>query len=213
MAPSTSASLTIPLAFAIAGNATWLVGFCVSRFARPSASPGSLYTYPAETLPPVLGVAAAWGLLLAYLATGASVAGVALYYTGVLSQKFLHWTRPVIVSPIAVCLVGDLIAYRDVKLCAQLMLWIEVCCIGLICIALAVMAIRFGFRIDMDQFGFLTAYALVAAALPFVLRVRRQHSQIVDIASIAAGLVVVLIAFFDLRATSDIPHARLPIFF
>ena len=72
MAPSTSPSLTIPLVFAIAGNATWfvyllatgailLVGFCVSRFARLSASPGSLYTYTAETLPPVFGVAAGMG--------------------------------------------------------------------------------------------------------------------------------------------------------
>ena len=62
-----------------------LVGYCVSRFARLSASPGSLYTYTANTLPPVFGVAAAWGLLLAYLATGASVAGGALYYATVLS--------------------------------------------------------------------------------------------------------------------------------
>ena len=80
VAPSTSPSLTIPLVFAIAGNATWLVyllatsaillvGFCISRFARLSASPGSLYTYTAETLPPVFGATAAWGLLLAYLAT------------------------------------------------------------------------------------------------------------------------------------------------
>ena len=86
VAPSTSPSLTIPLVFALAGNATWfvyllatsailLVGFCVSRFARMSASPGSLYAYTANTLPPVFGVAAALGLLLAYLATGASVAG------------------------------------------------------------------------------------------------------------------------------------------
>ena len=71
MAPSTSASLTIPLVFARAGSATWfvyllatgsmlLVGFCVSRFARLSASPGSLYTYTANTLPPAFGVAAAW---------------------------------------------------------------------------------------------------------------------------------------------------------
>src|ERR1700739_1599125 len=76
MAPSTSPSLTLTLAFAIAGNATWLVylmatgatlliGFCVSRFARLSASPGSLYTYTAETLPPVFGVAAALGLVVA----------------------------------------------------------------------------------------------------------------------------------------------------
>ena len=60
VAPSTSPSLTIPLVFALAGNATWfvylmatgailLVGFCVSRFARLSASPGSLYTYTANT--------------------------------------------------------------------------------------------------------------------------------------------------------------------
>ncbi|HET6168976.1 MAG TPA: hypothetical protein VFE01_02295, partial [Terracidiphilus sp.] len=63
VAPSTSPSLTIPLVFALAGNATWfvylmataailLVGFCVSRFAKLSASPGSLYTYTASTLPP-----------------------------------------------------------------------------------------------------------------------------------------------------------------
>jgi amino acid transporter len=76
MAPSTSASLTIPLVFALAGNARWFVyllatgatlpvGFCMSRFARLSASPGSLYTYTANTLPPVFGVLAAWGLLLA----------------------------------------------------------------------------------------------------------------------------------------------------
>ena len=62
MAPSTSASLTIPLIFALAGNATWfvyllatgsmlLIGFCVSRFARLSASPGSLYTYTAPRWP------------------------------------------------------------------------------------------------------------------------------------------------------------------
>ena len=107
MAPSTSASLTIPLVFALAGNATWfvyllatgsmfLIGFCVSRFARLSASPGSLYTYTADTLPPVFGVAAAWGLLLAYLATGASVAGGALYYATVLCQQFFHWAPPAI---------------------------------------------------------------------------------------------------------------------
>jgi amino acid transporter len=105
VAPSTSPSLTIPLVFALAGNATWfvyllatcailLVGFCVSRFARLSASPGSLYTYTANALPPVFGVTAAWALLIAYLATGASVAGGALYYATVMSQQFFHWAPP-----------------------------------------------------------------------------------------------------------------------
>ena len=52
----------------------FLVGFCVSRFAKLSACAGiAFYSYTADTLPPVFGVAATWGLLLAYLATGASV--------------------------------------------------------------------------------------------------------------------------------------------
>lgn len=163
MAPSTSPSLTIPLVFALAGNATWfvyllatgatlLVGFCVSRFARLSASPGSLYTYAADTLPPAFGVIAAWGLLLAYIATGASVAGGALYYAGLLSQQFFHWTPPSMLTLAVVCGIAGLIAYRDVKLSAELMLWIEVVSVSLILIVLAVLVFRFGFQFDVDQF-------------------------------------------------------------
>jgi amino acid transporter len=163
MAPSTSPSLTIPLVFALAGNATWfvyllataatlLVGFCVSRFARLSASPGSLYTYAADTLPPVFGVVAAWGLLLAYIATGASVAGGALYYAGVLSQQFFNWTPPALLTLTIVCVAAGCIAYRDVKLSAELMLWIEVGSVSLILIVLAVLLVRFGLHFDLDQF-------------------------------------------------------------
>ncbi len=163
VAPSTSPSLTIPLVFALAGNATWfvylmatiailLVGFCVSRFARLSASPGSLYTYTASTLAPIFGVTAAWGLLLAYLATGASVAGGALYYINLLALQFLHWTPPALPVLAAVCLAAGFVAWRDVKLSAELMLWIEVCSVSLIVVVLAVMPIRFGLHIDFDQF-------------------------------------------------------------
>jgi amino acid transporter len=163
MAPSTSPSLTIPLVFAIAGNATWfvyllataatlLVGFCVSRFARLSASPGSLYTYTADTLPPVFGVVAAWALLLAYLATAASVAGGALYYTSVLSQQFLHWTPPSLLTLAVVCAMAGFVAYRDVKLSAELMLWIEICSVSLICVVLTVMLVHYGFHLDTNQF-------------------------------------------------------------
>lgn len=163
MAPSTSPSLTIPLVFALAGNATWfvyllatgatlLVGFCVSRFARLSASPGSLYTYAADTLPPAFGVIAAWGLLLAYIATGASVAGGALYYIGVLSQQFFHLTPPALLVLAVVCGVAGFIAWRDVKLSAELMLWIEVVSVSLILTVLAVLVFRFGFQFDVDQF-------------------------------------------------------------
>jgi amino acid transporter len=188
MAPSTSPSLTIPLVFALAGNATWfvylmatgatlLVGFCVSRFARLSASPGSLYSYTASTLPPFFGVTAAWALLLAYLATGASVAGGALYYSGVLWQQFLpwmHWTPPALPLLAFVCGIAGWVAYRDVKLSAELMLWIEAISVGLILIVLAVMIFHFGFQLDLDQLRLkgvsLTALgpALVLAMFTFV---------------------------------------------
>src|ERR1700687_5708764 len=86
MAPTTTPAATIPLVCALAGNGTWLayvlataaillVALCISRFARYSASPGSLYTYASMILPPWLGAAAAWSLLLAYIATGLGVIG------------------------------------------------------------------------------------------------------------------------------------------
>ncbi|MFZ1939936.1 MAG: APC family permease [Terracidiphilus sp.] len=162
-APSTSASLTIPLICALVGNATWfvyllatasmlLVGFCVSRFAQLSASPGSLYSYTADTLPPIFGAAAAWGLLLAYLATGASVAGGALYYATVLLQQFFHWSPPAVPTLAIVCAVAAYVAYRDVKLSAEVMLWIEAVSVGLILIVLALLAFRLGLQIDTRQF-------------------------------------------------------------
>lgn len=163
VAPSTSPSLTIPLVFALAGNATWfvyllatsatfLVGFCVSRFARLSASPGSLYTYTASTLPPVFGVLAALGLLLAYVATGASVAGGAVYYAGILLQQFVRWAPPAIPILAVICGVAGWVAYRDIKLSAELMLWIEVASVSLILIVLLVLVYHHGLQFDGDQF-------------------------------------------------------------
>jgi amino acid transporter len=162
MAPSTSSSLTIPLVFALAGNGTWfvyllatgatlLVGFCVSRFARISASPGSLYTYTAEALPPFFGVTAAWALLMAYLATGASVAGGALYYAVLLCQQFLHWSPNHMATLLVVCALAAAIAYRDVKLSAELMLWIEAASLCFIVLVLSAVLFRAGLHIDFQE--------------------------------------------------------------
>lgn len=162
MAPSTSASLTIPLVFALAGNATWfvyllalgaslLVGFIISRFARLSASPGSLYSYTADTLPPFFGIIAGLGLLLAYIATGASVAGGALYYSGVLFQQFLHWTPEAVPVLIVVCVIAAYIAYRDIKLSAEMMLWIEIVSVSLVVVVLVLLLVRNGFHMDASQ--------------------------------------------------------------
>src|SRR5579871_364739 len=71
IAPTTTPVATIPLVCALAGNGTWLayvlataavllVALCISRFARYSSSPGSLYTYASMILPPWMGAVAAW---------------------------------------------------------------------------------------------------------------------------------------------------------
>jgi amino acid transporter len=162
IAPSTSPALTIPLVFALAGNGTWLVyllttmavllvGFCISRFARMSASPGSLYSYTADTLPPWLGAIAAWALLLAYVATGASVAGATLYYGNVLLNQFFSWTMPGLPTLILVFMPVCAIAYRDVKLSAEMMLWIEIGSVSLIAIVLALLLVHHGLHLDLDQ--------------------------------------------------------------
>ncbi len=163
-APSTSSSLTIPLVFALAGNGTWLVyliatavtllvGFCISRFARMSASPGSLYSYTAQTLPAACGVLAAWGLLVAYVATGASVAGGALYYVNLLSHQFLGWTPPTIVTLAVVCGLAAYIAFRDVKLSAEVMLWIEIVSVAMVVTVLALLMFKVGIHLDHAQIG------------------------------------------------------------
>jgi len=162
IAPSGTPSLLIPVVFGLAGNATWfvylvatgatlLVGFCVSRFARMTASPGSLYSYTANTLPPVFGATAAWGLLMAYVAGGASAAGGALYFANVLSQELFHAVPSAVPTLALICGAAALIAYRDVKLSAELMLWIEIASVSLILVVLAVMPIRFGLHLDLDQ--------------------------------------------------------------
>ncbi len=61
-----------------------LVAWCISRFARYSSSPGSLYSYAAMILPPWLGAVAAWSLLLAYIMGTASNIGAFYYYANVM---------------------------------------------------------------------------------------------------------------------------------
>jgi amino acid transporter len=63
---------------------------------------------------------------------------------------------------------------------------------------------------SMAVFGFLTAYALVAVALPFARRALGQHSVAVMLVSIATVVVMGLIVVYDLRSASDARHALIP---
>ena len=162
IAPTTTPVATIPLVCALAGNGTWLayvlatvaillVALCISRFARYSSSPGSLYTYAAMILPPWMGAVAAWSLLLAYLATGASVAGGFYHYANVLLVDAVGHATSTVMWTIVVAGLSIWIACRDVKVSARLMLWIEATSLVVILVVLILVLAGHGFHLDPEQ--------------------------------------------------------------
>ena len=162
MAPTTTPAATIPLVCALAGNGTWLayvlatvaiflVALCIAHYARHSASPGSLYTYASMTLPPWLSATVAWSLLLAYVATGSSVIGGFYHYANLLLRDATGHVFSTVLLSVVVTGVSIWIAYRDVKISARLMLWIEAASVSVIVIVVALLLFRHGPHLDADQ--------------------------------------------------------------
>ncbi len=161
IAPSTTPPITIPLVFALAGEGSWLayaiamgtmvlIAYSIAEFARDSASPGSLYVYTRETLPPVFAAAGAWALCFAYVVTAMSVTGGFVYFaTPFLGAFGTHLPVAVLAG---VCLgVSAFVAYRDIKISVETMLWIEVISVLLIAVVVAILICKQGFHLDMPQ--------------------------------------------------------------
>lgn len=162
IAPTTTPAATIPLVCALAGNGTWLayvlataaillVALCISRFARYSSSPGSLYTYASMILPPSLGATAAWSLLLAYIATGSSVIGGFYHYANLLLHDATGRVASGAFLALLVTAISIGIAWRDVKISARLMLWIEAVSVTLIMTVVVLVLVRHGLHLDWTQ--------------------------------------------------------------
>jgi amino acid transporter len=162
IAPTATPAATIPLVCALAGNGTWLayvlatiavllVALCIARYARISASPGSLYTYASMTLPPWLSATVAWSLLLAYVATGSSVIGGFYHYANLLLRDATGHEYSAVLLATLVTGVSIWIAYRDVKISARLMLWIEATSVTVIVILVTILLVRHGRHWDWDE--------------------------------------------------------------
>ncbi len=185
MAPTATAVMTVPLVFASAGNGTWVsyllatlctlfVGLCIARFAQDSASPGSLYSYATSSLPPALGSVAAWALLLAYVASGASVVGGFVHYARVVLLEFAGHAPPDIPLGIACVVLSAWVAYRDVTVSARLMLYIELVSVLVISSVFALLLWQHGLHVDAAQLSLRDVHAsgirlgLVLAMFSFV---------------------------------------------
>src|SRR3984893_13451264 len=162
MAPTTTPAATIPLVCALASNGTWLayvlataavllVALCIGRYARHSASPGSLYTYSSMTLSPWLSATVAWSLLLAYVATGSSVIGGFYHYANLLLHDATGHVFSAVMLSLLVTGVSIWIAWRDVKISARLMLWIEAASVSVIVIVVVLLLFRHGWHVDGDE--------------------------------------------------------------
>jgi amino acid transporter len=199
IAPTTSPALTVPLVFALAGNGTWLaylfasgatllMALCIARFAKTSASPGSLYKFATDSLPPSAGYIAAWALLLAYISTGASVVGGFINFAHVL----MPWTQSVSAPLLALGVTGvaTALAFRNVQTSARLMLLIEAVSVSLIVIVICTLLARNGLHIDQPQ----------------------VHLEHVTASGVRLGVVLALFSFVGFESATTLGHeARNPL--
>lgn len=162
MAPSSTPAATIPLVCALAGNGTWLayllatlavllVAICVASFARHSSSPGSLYIYAETVLPRWLGAIVAWSLVLAYVATGSSVIGGFYHYAALVLLRSHRSPASAVLLALFVTAIAMWVAWRDVRISARLMLWIEVASLLTILIVVVLVLAHRGLHLDISQ--------------------------------------------------------------
>jgi amino acid transporter len=161
--PTLTPFVTVPLVFTLAGNATWLayilgtcgillVAWCIGRFARYSASPGSLYSYASMILPPWLSAVAAWSLLLAYVAGSASNIGGFYHYANVMLRDATGREMSTLLLATIVAAVPVWLAWRDVKISARVMLTIEATSVTVVTVVLVLVLLRHGLHGDPVQF-------------------------------------------------------------
>ena len=176
IAPSTIPVFAVPLVFALAGNGAWLayaiamaamtlVALCIAVFARDSSSPGSLYAYVRDTLPPAFAVVVAWGLLFAYVTTGSSGMGAIVSFVAGWKLQ----ASPALV-PSAIALAAFAIVYHEVKISAEIMLWVEAVSVSLISIVILITLWKRGLSIDPAQLH-LTGVTLSGVRLGVVLAI------------------------------------------
>jgi amino acid transporter len=161
IAPSSTPPITIPLVFALAGEGTWLayalamatmmlIAFCIAEFARDSASPGSLYVYTRQTLPPVFAAVEAWALFFAYVVTTAGTAAAVVFLAYPFLGRFGTHVPTAVMAALCLGAVAW-IAGRDIRISTEAMLWIEVVSVLLIVAVVGILLWKQGLHLDWPQ--------------------------------------------------------------
>jgi amino acid transporter len=165
MAPSGSVALTIPLAFASAGNATWLlyvlalgayllIGINISEFASRTSSPGAIYHFTELGLGRVMGVAAGWtyefGLVFSICSPALTFAHYAIVLCRIAPGTAV--TAAAGFAFLCFAMVSTCwISCRDIRLSTNLILAIECVSVGLMLLLAAVFMATKAHGIDVPQ--------------------------------------------------------------
>src|SRR6267378_3231520 len=105
---------------------------------------------PVATIPLVCALAGN-GSLLAYVATGSSVIGGFYHYGNLLLRDATGHGASAVLLAILVAGISAWIAWRDVKISARLMLWIEAVSMSLVLIVVVLVLVRHGLHLDWQQ--------------------------------------------------------------
>ena len=163
ISPTMTAVLIIPLAFSDAGQSTWasyafgtvmllFVVFGLNQFARRSTTAGSMYAYTGRGLGPAAGVLSGWALVWCYLFIGvAGMCGFAVFCQQFLEAVHIHGS----VSPYVWFLLSGalcfIVAWKDIRLSALLMLILEGLSVLCILTLGAIILFGHGFSVDTNQ--------------------------------------------------------------
>jgi amino acid transporter len=163
ISPTMTAVLIIPLAFSIAGDSTWfaylfatvMLVFTVvalNQFAKRSSTTGSMYAYVAKGLGAASGVMTGWALVWCYFFIGtAGLCGFVLMTEQLLQAIGVHGTvSPFLLFAISAA-VGFVIAFKDVRLSAILVLLLEGLSVACILALSAFILFKHGSPIDSSQ--------------------------------------------------------------
>ena len=163
ISPTMTAVLIIPLAFASAGQGTWLayafgtvmllfVVFCLNKFAKRSAFAGSMYAYTAKGLGAPTGVFSGWTLIWAYYFIAvAGMCGFAVFSQQLLSALGFHGTVPPVIFFAVSAFACWAVAYKDIRVSSILTMVLEGASVACITALACVILFKHGFHVDTTQ--------------------------------------------------------------
>ncbi len=233
ISPTMTAVLIIPLAFASAGQGTWLayafgtvmllfVVFCLNQFAKRSAFAGSMYAYTAKGLGPATGVFSGWTLIWAYYFIAvAGMCGFAVFSQQLVTALGYHGS----IHPIfffALSALGCwIVAYKDIRVSTILTMLLEAASVACIIALACVILFRHGFSVDTAQLSLngvnVRGMGLAVVACIFSLvgfeaattmgseakNPRRNLPRAVILSLLITGAFMVFMAYVEVAGTSN----------